>query len=94
MEGIACTYGYPLDKGDVSHLHDMSHVFKSRQTYNEYIGSWDVSGVTKMREMFGDATYFNHDIGSWGVSCVSIVREMFKLQHLLTKTLVLGMCPV
>jgi surface protein len=77
MEEIACTYGYPMDKWDVSHLQDMSCVFVYMDTFNEYIGSWDVSNVTNMRYMFEGASCFNQDISSWDVSGVRNMRGMF-----------------
>jgi hypothetical protein len=39
MEEIACTYGYPIDKWNVSQVRDMSEVFLQMDTFNEYIGS-------------------------------------------------------
>jgi surface protein len=77
MEEIACTYGYPMDKWNVSQVEDMSNVFRSRHTFNEYIGSWDVSNVTDMRYMFYDASVFNQNIGSWNVSSVTNMSGMF-----------------
>jgi surface protein len=77
MEEIACTYGYPMDKWDVSQLEDMSGLFGGMDTFNEYIGSWDVSNVTNMNYMFAGARAFNQDIGSWDVSNVTIMFSMF-----------------
>jgi hypothetical protein len=39
MEAIACTYGYPIDKCDVSQLDDMSELFLRKSKFNEYIAS-------------------------------------------------------
>jgi surface protein len=52
MEEIACTYGYPIDRWDVSQVTDMSSLFTNRYSFNEYIESWDVSNVTNMNRMF------------------------------------------
>jgi hypothetical protein len=58
MEGVAVTYGYPIDTWDVSQIENMNGVFdctsefKNMSTFNEYIGSWDVSNVTDMSYMF------------------------------------------
>jgi surface protein len=77
MEEIACTYGYPIDKWDVSQVEDMSCVFERIYEFNEYIGSWDVSHVTDMTKMFWRASSFNQDIGSWDVSDVTDMEYMF-----------------
>jgi surface protein len=77
MEEIACMYGYPIDKWDVSQLQDMSEIFSGMFFFDEYIGSWDVSNVTTMNEMFSWAKYFNQDIGSWDVSNVTDMCFMF-----------------
>jgi surface protein len=77
MEEIACFYGYPINKWDVSQVEDMSHVFESMKTFNEPVGSWDVSNVTTMKSMFHGAKEFNQDIGSWNVSNVTDMSRMF-----------------
>ena len=48
MEELACTYGYPIGKWDVSPVTDFSHVFADQRDFNEYIGDWDVSNTTSM----------------------------------------------
>lgn len=45
MDAIAATYGYPIDKWNVSQITDMSGLFSEEHTFNAYIGSWDVSIV-------------------------------------------------
>jgi surface protein len=77
MEDVACTYGYPIDRWDVSQIEDMSALFHLKSKFNEYIGSWDVSNVTKMSRMFQGASIFNQDIGSWDVSNVTNMLYMF-----------------
>jgi surface protein len=77
MESIACTYGHPIDRWDVSKIEDMSELFKHKYKFNEYIGSWDVSNVTDMDFMFDGAHAFNQDIGSWDVSKVTKMSYMF-----------------
>ena len=52
MDVIAATYGYPIDKWNVSQITDMSTLFYCKGTFNEQIGSWDVSSVTDMDNMF------------------------------------------
>jgi surface protein len=77
IEEIACTFGYPMDKWDVSHVLDMSGVFAGMETFSEYIGSWNVSNVTNMSLMFCRASSFNQDIGSWNVSRVTDMKCLF-----------------
>jgi surface protein len=77
MEEIACTYGYPIDRWNVSQVDDMSDVFFRMYTFNEPIGSWDVSRVRKMQFMFDGAGRFNQDIGTWNVSSVTNMGSMF-----------------
>jgi surface protein len=77
MEEIACTYGYPIDKWNVTQVQDMSAVFAGMRRFNEPIGSWDVSNVTDMGHMFQYARAFNQDIGSWDVSRVTDMIQMF-----------------
>jgi surface protein len=79
MEEIACTYGYPIDSLDVSQLEDMSELFRSMDSFNEYIGSWDVSNATYMNHMFDGAKRFNQDIGSWDTSGVADMSYMFSI---------------
>jgi hypothetical protein len=52
MEEISCTYGYPIDKWNVSQVKDMSCMFENLYTFNKTIGSWGVSSVTDMSYMF------------------------------------------
>jgi surface protein len=77
MEEIACTYGYPIDKWDVSQITNMSRLFNGTKTFNQPIGSWDVSRVRTMASMFCEAEFFNQDIGSWNVSNVTNMSSMF-----------------
>jgi Mycoplasma protein of unknown function, DUF285 len=77
MEEIACIYGYPIDKSNVSQVEDMSYLFKGMDTFNEYIGSWNVSSAVDMSHTFYYASVFNQNIGSWDVSSVVNMSFMF-----------------
>jgi surface protein len=77
MEDIACKYGYPIDKWNVSKITDMARLFEWQKNFNEFIGSWNVSSVTDMSYMFSSACAFNQDLGSWDVSCVTDIKYMF-----------------
>lgn len=76
-EKIVSTYGYPIDKWDVSHITDFSNTFQYCFDFNEYIGSWDVSNATVMGRMFKQAKTFNQDLSSWDVANVQVMSEMF-----------------
>jgi surface protein len=76
-EEMAQTYGYPIDKWDVSNLQDFSNIFQGIDTFNEDISSWNVSNATSMRGMFYGATSFNQNLSSWNVSHVTDMAMMF-----------------
>jgi surface protein len=76
-EEFAQTYGWPIDRWNVSHVEDCSDLFRLKQSFNENIGSWDVSNVTKMNSMFCGASDFNQDLSSWNVSNVTAMYSMF-----------------
>jgi surface protein len=76
-EEIATTYGWPINKWDVSNVQDLSRIFSDNWYFNEYIGSWNVSNATSMHGMFCNACAFNQDISSWDVSNVTDMAGMF-----------------
>jgi surface protein len=47
-EEIATTYGWPINKWDVSNIQDFSSLFSENRGFNEDIGSWNVSNATSM----------------------------------------------
>jgi surface protein len=51
-EEIAQTYGYPINKWDVSTLQNFAFIFLNADTFNEDISSWNVSNATRMSGMF------------------------------------------
>ena len=78
IEDLASTYGYPIDKWDVSKIEDFSYIFScTHDGFNEPIGSWDVSNATRMDRMFYRAEAFNQDISSWNTSQVTRMDKMF-----------------
>eukprot|EP00978_Attheya_sp_CCMP212_P004803 scaffold10586_cov46-Attheya_sp.AAC.1 len=42
-EEFVKTYGWPIDKWDVSHVNDFTRIFQGKESFNEPIGSWNVS---------------------------------------------------
>eukprot|EP00978_Attheya_sp_CCMP212_P045243 scaffold338852_cov63-Attheya_sp.AAC.1 len=76
-EALASTYGWPIDKWDVSRIQDFSHAFANRDGFNDVIGSWDVSNATRMGDMFSHASSFNQDLSSWDTSYVADMPNMF-----------------
>ena len=67
-----------INTWDVSLITDMSELFDSQNTFNDFIGSWDVSNVTNMDAMFNLASSFNQDLSSWDVSNVTNMRWLFR----------------
>lgn len=67
-----------ISEWDVSHVTDMSDLFKGAKTFDQNIGGWDVSNVTDMRGMFLEAKAFNQDIRKWDVSKVINMASMFR----------------
>ena len=78
---IATTYGYPINKWDVSKIKDFSGLFKQQKQFNEYIGDWNVSNAKCMQEMFWGATSFNQPLDSWDTSKVENMSRMFAGAH-------------
>jgi surface protein len=76
-EDFAQTYGYPINKWDVSNVQDLSFVFHNTSNFNENISSWNVSNATNMGFMFVFASDFNQDLSSWNVSNVTNMDTMF-----------------
>ena len=68
----------PETAPDLSHVSDMSHMFRFAKLFNQPLEKWDVSKVTDMSKMFFSATSFNQPLEKWNVSNVTNMREMFK----------------
>jgi Mycoplasma protein of unknown function, DUF285 len=80
-EQIAVTYGYPINKWDVSNVQDFSFVLSGADTFNEDISLWNVSHATTMKGMFCNAKAFNQDLSFWNVSNVRDMSMMFWRAH-------------
>ena len=70
-------YG-PIAEWDVSHVSDMSDMFRDADLFNSDISKWDVSEVTDTYRMFFSARSFNSDISKWDVSKVNRMLGMFE----------------
>ena len=68
----------PLSTTCTSDIESLRLLFRSRDTFNEDIGSWDVSSVTDMGFLFYDAAAFNQDISAWDMSSVIDMSGMFR----------------
>jgi surface protein len=78
MEQIACKYGYPINKWDVSRVECFDWVFRDKKMFNENISSWDVSRAKSFRCMFEGTSSFNQDLSGWDTSTVTDMHGMFK----------------
>ena len=76
-EEIAQTYGWPINRWDVSQVEDLSCVFDYVQNFNEDISLWVVSQATTMERMFAHAVAFDQELSSWDVSNVTDMSAMF-----------------
>jgi surface protein len=76
-DAFATTYGWPINRWDVSRVQDFSCTFKDRIYFNESIRSWDVSNASTMERMFSGAKTFDQDISSWDTSNVTSMYGMF-----------------
>ena len=65
------------DAPDLSHVKDMSEMFKFALKMNSDINHWDVSHVTNMQEMFCGAKSFNRPLDKWDTSNVVNMTKMF-----------------
>ena len=65
------------DAPDLSHVQDMTEMFKYALKMNSDINHWDVSHVTNMQEMFYGAKSFNRPLDKWNTSNVVNMTKMF-----------------
>lgn len=65
------------DAPNLTHVKDMSLMFRYAEALNENIGHWDVSHVENMEAMFEGASSFNQSLETWNVSKVKNMRNMF-----------------
>lgn len=78
VDDFATTYGYPINKWDVSRLEDFSYLlFWCQKHFKEDISRWNVSRAINMRAMFGGASAFNQDIASWNTLNLTNMAYMF-----------------
>eukprot|EP00978_Attheya_sp_CCMP212_P021901 scaffold64385_cov35-Attheya_sp.AAC.1 len=80
-EAFAATYGWPMNKWDVSRVEDFSYLFfhgnYMASSFNQDLSAWNVSNATNMSRMFGGARSFNQDLSSWNVSNATKMSGMF-----------------
>jgi len=67
----------PIGDWDVSHITNMSNLFKNCYDFNEPLDQWNVSNVTTMDGMFFNCKRFNQPLNTWNVSNVIDMEEMF-----------------
>lgn len=78
---VAFTYGYPIDKWDVSLVTNFTSVFDANRNplarnFTESIGSWNVSSATTMERMFAGASRYDRDLSRWSVENVVSMKSM------------------
>jgi len=66
-----------ITKLDVSHITDMSYIFRDCKNFNQDISKWDISRVPRMSGMFSGCTNFNQPLNNWDVSSVTDMSFMF-----------------
>ena len=76
QEIIKNGYNCSLNHIDVSHISDMSNLFKYSK-FNGNISMWNTSNVIHMFAMFYNSD-FNGDISNWNVSKVCDMTYMFE----------------
>jgi surface protein len=89
-EAFAQTYGYPINKWDISALEGFSFVFIYTSSVNEDISSWNVSKATTMCAMFSGAKAFNQDLSSWYMRNVTNMAPCFSMPHPSTRIYLAG----
>ena len=84
-------YLYPRDnysgieKWNVSHVKNMSEMFKNTAKFYGGISNWDVSNVENMEGMFYGAGIINADLSFWDISKVKNMQYMFAYTTLISK---------
>ena len=68
----------PVEAPDLSHVRDISYMFKDAHRFNFPVEHWDVSNVTNMAHLFDSAYDFNQSLLGWDVSNVKNMAGMFK----------------
>eukprot|EP00978_Attheya_sp_CCMP212_P025054 scaffold79864_cov46-Attheya_sp.AAC.1 len=74
---FATTYGWPIDRWNVSHVDDFRWTFRGKESFNEPIGSWNVSNATTMEGMLYEAKKQQQNISAWDTSSVTCMVWMF-----------------
>ena len=66
-----------IENWNVSHVTNMSKMFKRAVYFNSDLNNWNVSNVENMEGMFEGTVYFNDDLNSWDTSKVKNMKGMF-----------------
>lgn len=66
-----------IENWNVSHVTNMSKMFKRAVYFNSDLNNWNVSKVIDMSGMFNYAVSFNQDISLWDTSCLENANFMF-----------------
>ncbi len=66
------------DAPNLSHVGEMSYMFRGATSFNSDISHWDISRVELAYMMFAGATAFNQPIGEWNTSNIDNAYGMFE----------------
>ncbi len=74
----ATAYNQSMSTWDVSHVTNMSSMFRNADAFNSNtLSSWNTSSVTNMSYMFAETALFNRTIRFWDVTHVTDMSHMF-----------------
>ena len=72
------TFYPPIGEWDVSHVTDMSDLFRRWRAFNQPIGHWNTARVESMTNMFFGAHVFDAPIQAWDTRRVTDMSSMFE----------------
>ena len=67
MEYYSSSFNQAIGSWNITHVIDMSYMFRYAQRFNQDLTNWNVRGVGNFQSMFEYATSFNGDVTAWDV---------------------------
>lgn len=65
LEQLACMYGYPIGKWNVSRVTDFEWIFRNHHYFNEDVSGWDLSNARTTYGMFEYATSIDQSLSDF-----------------------------